>query len=833
LRNELAEKKRRLKRTADPTEQVKLMLELAQGLYYSDKGQARQYAAQALKLARKQGDEKSVAQAANLAADLLRVAGRITQALKHCELALEVARRIQDREAETDSLNNLGLICWHRGEFDPAIAHFEQALNLSENTGNRRSLSRAMANLSLLHWEKGNLGPAMDYQERCLVIREQLNDRHGIGTSHLNLGLIYCDMGDWDKATECYYRALVELEKHGDKTDIALCYNNLGEVYLRRNKPEKARPLLEEAVKTAEQTHSPWTKAEALGNLGELHFRQGDLLRARDCLEQDIRLSARMDDKEELSESYRRMAELLLAGDDLTEARRMLDQALKQVRRTGARKESGNVWRVAGNLQARLGNSESARQAFEKAQEILRELGANYELARVYLDHGKALSNLGQPESGSYLRRAEDLFKHLGAQYELDATTEALSALQKKGTPLGGMSPSSDLLATITDLAARSSSLEELGTRVAGLLKESYGVETGKMGTLPVFAPKTGSVPTFPRRSDQAHPLLIGADTSLKPILDTIQQVAPTRACVLIRGESGTGKELVARLIHRRSDRAGQPFVAINCAAIPETLLESELFGIERGTATGVSERRGKFEHAQGGTVFLDEVGDMTLTLQAKLLRVVQEKQFDRVGGRKPISVDVRIIAATNKDLERAIAEGQFREDLFYRLNVVCLDIPPLRNRKGDIPRLINHFLDKYALEYGRPAKTVAAEAMARLMSFHWPGNVRELENAIERASIVSRGDQITMSDLPTVLQQPGRPESGSTRTEDFRQARTQARSDAEQVAKEFLLQVLDKHDWNMSQSAQAMDVTRRHLYRLLRKHQIKRPQPGSKGSSS
>jgi transcriptional regulator with PAS, ATPase and Fis domain len=307
----------------------------------------------------------------------------------------------------------------------------------------------------------------------------------------------------------------------------------------------------------------------------------------------------------------------------------------------------------------------------------------------------------------------------------------------------------------------------------------------------------------------------------LKEVFDLVEQVAPTRACVLIRGESGTGKELIARTIHRRSERQDQPFVAINCAAIPETLLESELFGVERGTATGVTERKGKFEVAQGGTVFLDEIGDMSRTVQAKILRVLQEKEFERVGGRKPVRSDVRVIAATSKNLEQAIADGTFRDDLFYRLNVVSITLPPLRERRPDIPLLAQHFVQQYSREYRRPVKRLAGDALARLMDCPWPGNVRELENTIERAVILARGEAIDATDLPSVLQ------PATTASFDFRQARTQARSDAQVLEKGFVAQTLQQHNWNMTRAAQTLGITRRHLYRLLDKYRLKRNSPG------
>lgn len=254
-------------------------------------------------------------------------------------------------------------------------------------------------------------------------------------------------------------------------------------------------------------------------------------------------------------------------------------------------------------------------------------------------------------------------------------------------------------------------------------------------------------------------PRILGEDRSLQEITLALQKAAPTDATILITGESGTGKELFARAIHQLSPRKDAPFVAVNCAAIPEPLLENELFGHEKGAFTGALNRKlGKFELAQGGTIFLDEIGEMTIPLQAKLLRVLQEKEFDRVGGTTPVQVDIRVLAATNRNLEQLVAEKQFREDLFFRLSVFPIHIPPLRQRKKDIPLLAEHFIEQFCRELKRGKLKLSVAASRKLMEYSWPGNVRELQNCLERAVILADGNIIQEKD---VLTQSGAP-SGS-----------------------------------------------------------------------
>lgn len=247
---------------------------------------------------------------------------------------------------------------------------------------------------------------------------------------------------------------------------------------------------------------------------------------------------------------------------------------------------------------------------------------------------------------------------------------------------------------------------------------------------------------------------IIGNSGPMRQVYEQMAQVARTNTTVLIRGESGTGKELIAHAIHYNSLRANKPFIKVSCAALPDTLIESELFGYEKGAFTGaLTRKKGRFEMADGGTLFLDEIGDLNLSTQVKLLRVLQEREFERLGGTETIRVNVRLIAATNKDLERAIAEGTFREDLYYRLNVFTIFVPPLRERKPDVLLLADHFLEKYSREHGKNIKRISTPAIDMLMSYHWPGNVRELENCIERAVLVCDGSVIHAHHLPPTLQ--------------------------------------------------------------------------------
>jgi DNA-binding NtrC family response regulator len=302
---------------------------------------------------------------------------------------------------------------------------------------------------------------------------------------------------------------------------------------------------------------------------------------------------------------------------------------------------------------------------------------------------------------------------------------------------------------------------------------------------------------------------IIGESKAIKEVLSTVARVAKTDSTVLIRGDSGTGKELVARAIHTLSDRASRNFISLSCAAIPETLLESELFGYEKGAFTGATRRKeGRFELADSGSLFLDEIGDLSLETQVKLLRVVETQEFERLGGKETIKVNVRIISATNQDLEKKIKEKSFREDLYYRLNVVSILIPPLRERKEDILPLVEHFIQKYNQKTGKKIQGITREAKDILLSYPWPGNIRELENAIERAIVLGRGEAIDKPDLAYLSFQ---------KIEQF-----PSDFSLRELEKNQILKVLEKTNGNLTQAAELLGIHRNTLRLKMKEYGIK-----------
>ena len=304
---------------------------------------------------------------------------------------------------------------------------------------------------------------------------------------------------------------------------------------------------------------------------------------------------------------------------------------------------------------------------------------------------------------------------------------------------------------------------------------------------------------------------IIGESDPMKHVMELVYTVAKSDSTVVIRGESGTGKEVIARAIHGYSKRCYFPIVPVNCGAVTESLLESELFGHEKGAFTGAqSRRKGKFEMADHGTLFLDEIGNVSPKMQMELLRVLESRQFTRVGGNQVITVDIRLICATNRNLEKAVEEGQFREDLYYRINVFTIVMPPLRERRSDIPLLAGHFMQKYGTAMNKPIHEISDEAMEMLTAYHWPGNVRELENAIERAMVIGKPPVIKPSDLPFQLHTAKPEESGALES-------------LEEVERRHIAHILAKTNWNITQAADVLSIDRVTLYNKIKKYQLRK----------
>jgi len=359
-----------------------------------------------------------------------------------------------------------------------------------------------------------------------------------------------------------------------------------------------------------------------------------------------------------------------------------------------------------------------------------------------------------------------------------------------------------DHLELLLDRALRSRAMESENIRLREQLSDKYGLEN-----------------------------IIGNSAAMQPVFDVIHQASPTQATVLIQGESGTGKELVAHAIHNLSTRAKGPFVSVHCAALSSTLLESELFGHEKGAFTGaVAQRRGRFEMADGGTLFLDEVSEIEMSVQVKLLRVLEERRFERVGGSAAVEVDIRLVTATNRDLKERVAAGKFREDLFFRLDVVNITLPPLRERPGDVPLLCRHFLEEFSAKNGKPIEGLTPDAVNVLSAYRWPGNVRELRNTIEKMVVLARGPRLTARDLPPNIKEEVRRTGTAQPPEASAAPAAPGGGSLADTERRMILDTLARCGQNRTKAAEALGISRRTLHRKLRQY---RQETGAAGEDA
>ena len=511
-----------------------------------------------------------------------------------------------------------------------------------------------------------------------------------------------------------------------------------------------------------------------------------------------------------------------------------------------------HLWIVGSSLLAGLlgaflayGITKPVRKAIYEAQKMIRYVEADPPPIRA-ANELRALSAVFDQAFVSFIELVQ-------AREMLDSINEGIVALDREGRIAGmnlkaqetfGLSPSEAHHKTLSELLGPTPTNEVLLAIAKSALGEQkervhnrvpFCSPSGKETLLSVkVSPLSlkkepqefiGVIITFKEHLGRSHelPEVIGKSEQFIEVLNLVAKVAPTDSTVLLMGESGTGKEIIADAIQRLSRRKDKPFVKLNCAAIPEGLLESELFGHEKGAFTGATSKKpGKFELSDGGTIFLDEVGDMTPSTQAKVLRVLQEKEFTSLGGSQVKRVDVRIIAATNKDLFLEVQEGRFREDLFYRLNVMTISIPPLRERKSDIPFLVDHFLEETAKRSNIQKKSLSRNALDCLLAYSWPGNIRELENALERASLLANGSVINPEDLPFLLSEASPPVPHLRGVEkDWTENSASLNETLEAIEKELIIQALKKKGGVQVEAAKLLHLTHKNLWHKIKKHKI------------
>jgi DNA-binding NtrC family response regulator/tetratricopeptide (TPR) repeat protein len=761
---------------------------------------------------REAGNKKAAVAALNQLGSLAVIQGKVAQALQCYQECLKLDEELGDVARVTTHQYNIGLTLAKMGRWEDAFEYYYRAMALAEQHRMPWVRASVLDSLGELFLERDKAAKAIE----MFKMAQEAVDRGEASVTTLddtmaNLGLAHHRLGDFAKAGQVYDQALMLSAKSGDRRTTTVVLWRMAEMALDQRQLDRCREQAERSAAIAHELGLPCEEAQAFRVLALQYSVCGDGAQARDCFERALALLHDLEDSSDLARVRFHYGRYLFQQGEREPALTFLKAASGAFRRLGIVAEAQAVDRflfqqeMGANRDMALLQGISGLVSLGYEPQVLLERAVGLLLEALRFD-GAAVFVQGRP----VLLTGKVDMKQVPTETEYDepiSKERMLSwVVRHQGRLLGRihLERTAPTTATYNHVV--------LGT-VANLL-------AGPMHRLAELA--IGKSEAKPPCPELRYRGVVGRNRRMADVLSTVCAVASKSVPVLIRGESGTGKELIARALHDSGARAGKPFVAVNCAAVPDNLLEAEFFGIEKGTATGVAAHKGKFEVAHGGTIFLDEIGDMSPSLQSKLLRVLQEKTFERVGGHVPISVDVRVVAATNQPVDELLAQKKFREDLYYRLNTVELVLPPLSERPEDIPDLVRHFVRSSNQEFGRNVVDVSPEAMSQLTKHHWPGNVRELQHVVERSVLLARGDTIQLSDLPPGLQPPEKTESTPA---DLKEVRREVREKAAaEVERRAIADYLEKAGWDVERAAELAGYSRAQFYRLMHKHSLSRP---------
>ncbi len=812
----------------------------------------RNYATQVLEMARRIGHRRLEGAGFYLLGSAFYAVSEYPEAVQCYQQALNIWEEIGYNDGVCAVLNQLGNLSGMRGKFDEALRYYQRCVELPAEEGVSEPI--AYCNLGWAFAQLGNWEDAIGNFYRAIALAEKSGYEY-IRWSAMNmLGELFLKRNRLERAIELF-SAVVDAGRKGRTASELLRdgLTNLGEAYYRHHNLAAAAKVYEEAIDRCKKTEDRMGLVEAYWRMAELELARGEMERCQGLCTRARELARELELRKSEAEALRVEGLLEMEKGMTAAASDCFKRALTILADAPESYEFARVQFQYGRLLLKEGNQEQGELFLKRAAQIFRnlsvvaeadeinrllfqlELGTDRDMAVLSAISGLATLGLepvrlleesmrrmceGWSCVGGALVMGESVRLVVGKVDLAKVKTVAIPggkpavtdsgiyfSVISGGQILGGIYLEST---KTTVFKVNPFTLETIAAILAPAVHRLAAAEV-------VFQPVTTTIPGL-RFSG-----VIGRSKTMQENLAIVSRVANSSVSVLIRGESGTGKELVARALHYSSPRRDKPFVAVNCSAVPETLLEAEFFGVEKGAATGVVARKGKFEIANGGTVFLDEIGDMSAGLQAKLLRVLQEKEIERVGGTKPIKLDVRIVTATHQNIEQLIKENKFRQDLFYRLNGVEIIMPPLRERKEDIPELVNYFISRVNQETNRHVKGVEEEVMQCFFAYDWPGNIRQLQNVIQRAAVLAGGEMISIKDLPVELQEIAKKRAGEGEM-DLRKRRRDAQTRAvAEVERLTLLRVLEETGGDVTKAARLAGYSRAQFYRLLKKHNISR----------
>ena len=716
------------------------------GRAHQDRGdytQARECYERCLKAWRLAGHTKGVGAALNQLGSLLGLQGQAVDALEYYQECLKIDDELGDIAHGTLHQYNVGEALARLGRWEDAVESYYRAIALSERHGMSSLRASALNALGELFLERdksaraiGMFTMVVEAAEEGEVLPETLHESMG------NLGLAHRRQGDFASAGQAYEHALEAAEQSGDRRVVAIVLWRMAELALDRGELDRCEELAERSAAVAREVGLRCEEAQTLRVRGLLHSVRGEATRARDCFEESLALLHDLEESYDLARVRFHYGRYLLGQGERASAVTQLKAASRVLRKLGIVAEGHEVNRLLFQQEIDVDRDMALLHAVSGLASLgvdpqaLLERAIGLLLEALKFDRA-AIIVRGRPILVAGNANLDQVIA-LGASQQFVVTGSMLSwPVHYGGSLLGRIYMERAAPATV-----------EHNHLVLDTIATLLAAPIHRLAEMSVCA-----VEEKPGLAGLRYRGVVSRNPRMAEVLITVCAAAGKDVPVLIRGESGTGKELIARALHESGDRAGKPFVAINCAAVPENLLEAELFGFEKSAATGAAVHKGRFEAADGGTVYLREIGGISPALQAKLLRMLQAKTFERVGGRSSIGVDVRVVAATNQAIGEPVSQRKFSEDLCCRLNAVEVLLLPLRERPEDIPDLVRHFIRRSDQEFGRNVADVSPEVMSRLTTYLWPGNISELEGVVERSVLLACGDTVQLNDLPPSLQ--------------------------------------------------------------------------------
>jgi transcriptional regulator with GAF, ATPase, and Fis domain len=790
-------------------------------------------------------DRRMRASGLNLLGIIHRERDELQAALDCFKEHLEISRHIGNEEGERIALNELGGVYGLRNEFGEALAYYQRSLEADTKAGDMRGRAISLYNVGWTLDAMGRWTEATESYYRSIAVCEEHGFSDPLAAARLALGELSLKRSDYGEAA-LRFRTVVEGERA--KQHLGRMYrealSDLGWTHFRTGDLALAEDVLNEVAQLSEAAQDRRGLAAACCRRAELALARGWLDAAGDLLAQAMRHATDLNLQTRQGDAVRVQALLSAARGETSQALQLCTRSEDTLRPLGdtyelalARLQHGRLLLESGRSDEALPLLKTAARTFhrlatvteaEEASRLLYQLEARTDPAAALAQGLLSLHSMGlSPEL--FVERALALLCD-NLRFEHGAVLVNDHAVALKGSPDLTKLPKPRALPLQTDRALFLSVRQDrrpLGFLWLSRVKPlAARVDSGLLVLVSrTLASSLAELKKLEQIEADRAPLIpglriggvVGCNREVIEVLRQIPRVAagPGAMSVLIRGETGTGKELVARALHDSGPRADHPFVAVNCTAVPESLLEAEFFGVEAGAATGVVARSGKFELAHRGTIFLDEIGDMSPGLQAKLLRVIEDHKIMRVGGTRETPVDVRVVAATNMDLDVRTRDGKFRTDLLFRLNTIPFDLPPLRRRREDIPVLTEYFIARTAQEYKRPVHGASDEVMVLFAGYSWPGNIRQLRHVIERAVILAAGETLGVSDLPNELRTTPARRAGAVQRH-----RSTVVDKAERM---MLIKALRRADGNMSKAARLTGYSRAQFYRLIQKHNITR----------